>query len=130
MSLGRLRNHTFIINERGYANVVPSTSTSDVYGVLWQLDSSSEKASLDRHEGVRLGCYEDMLLPVEILDRQEKVVGVVWALCYVDRLRTTLAAPREEYIGRMNTGIEQATKDWGLPERYVWGAIRKFIPER
>lgn len=137
ISLGRLRSHSFIINTRGYANVVPSaaaaaassTEPEDVYGVLWQLHSQDEKALLDQYEGVGLGCYEDVLLPVEMLDKEEYVVGVVWALVYVDALRTTAGAPQEEYVGRMNRGIEEARREWGLPGRYMRAQIRKFIPE-
>lgn len=143
MSIGRLRNHSFLINTRGYANVVPTTITTaspsstvaassgsdDVYGVLWQLHSQEEKASLDGYEGVGFGCYEDVLLPVEILDKEEQVVGVVWALVYVDPLRTTAGEPKEEYVGRMNLGIEEAGREWGLPSRYVRAQIRRFIPE-
>lgn len=137
ISLGRLRSHSFIINTRGYANVIPSaaaaaassTEPEDVYGVLWQLHSQDEKALLDQYEGVGLGCYEDVLLPVEMLEKEENVVGVVWALVYVDALRTTAGAPQEEYVGRMNRGIEEARREWGLPGRYVRAQIRKFIPE-
>lgn len=138
MSLGRLCNYSFLINTRGYANVIPNppadssvaiSPSHDVYGVLWQLDSAEEKDSLDRAEGVRLGCYQDALLPVEILDREERVVGVVWALCYVDPWRTTVGPPHEEYVGRMNLGIKEASVEWGLPERYVRDVMRMYIPE-
>lgn len=146
MSLGRLRNYSFLINTRGYANVVPHppatdpsssslssvasiTPSHDVYGVLWQLDSAAEKAFLDLAEGVAFECYQDQLLLVEILDREERVVGAVWALCYVDPWRTTVGSPHEEYIGRMNLGIEEARVEWGLPDTYVRDVIRTHIPE-
>lgn len=71
---------------------------SDVYGVLYQLHSAEEKALLDRYEGVP-SAYEDILLPVEILDRATRVVGVVWAICYVDGKRTAVGHQGRSMLG-------------------------------
>lgn len=139
VALGRLRGWEFLINERGYANVVqPSTATTstvspDVYGVLYQLGSADEKAELDAYEGVPTA-YEDVILPVEIVQDggdggEQVVVGFVWALVYVDRWRTAVGRPKGEYVGRMNRGLEEADREWGLPSSYVRTVVRKFIPE-
>lgn len=140
VALGRLRGWEFLINGRGYANVVlPSTATAsasaspDVYGVLYQLGSAEEKAELDAYEGVPTA-YEDVILPVEMVQGggdggEQVVVGVVWALVYVDRWRTAVGRPKVEYVGRMNRGVEEADREWGLPRSYVRTVVRKFIPE-
>lgn len=252
IALGRLAGWEFMINARGFANVVPSTATSTttfpasstfdaspavnqgvssysssssasastkipkdevngtikgqasknratkiesvpgvVYGVVYQLASYEEKELLDGYEGVSAGAYEDLILPVEILnnkrgatagqkaakggkawkwiwgwkhwlgkhkvrddnenDNDNKIkdkaaqrekkkenekmgvgVGMVWALVYVDRLRTSGTGeyqPRKEYVGRMNRGIRESVAEWGLPGEYVKGVLRRFIPE-
>jgi gamma-glutamylcyclotransferase len=50
-------------------------------------------------------------------------------LVYIDRQRTTPDVPRKEYIYRMNQGISDAIK-LGMPQDYVDGAIRRFIPQQ
>ena len=50
------------------------------------------------------------------------------ALVYVDELRTTRGVISQEYIGRMNRGIKESVK-LGLPQGWVDGVMRKFIPE-
>lgn len=157
VGLGYLPGYEFIINERGFANVVllppspsPSTSgtttttttttTSGVYGVLYRLASAAEKARLDGYEGVPLA-YEDLVLDVEQQQQQQlssssgssgsapkKVVMVVRALVYVDRRRVTPSAPRAEYVVRMNNGIREAVAEWGLPRDYVRDVMRRYIP--
>ncbi|CAN8097544.1 unnamed protein product [Discula destructiva] len=143
VALGVLRGWDFRINTRGFANVVPSfaattaaaaasrSSPPHVYGVLYKLESAEEKAALDMYEGVPVA-YEDVVLPVEMVqdcgDGNEVVVGVVWALVYVDRWRTETGQPRAEYVGRMNRGLEEAECEWGLPKSYVKAMVRRFIP--
>ncbi|KAI8944357.1 hypothetical protein F4801DRAFT_572017 [Xylaria longipes] len=50
------------------------------------------------------------------------------ALVYVDSQRTTPSGPKEEYIGRMNVGIKEASERWGMPRAYVDEVIRPYIP--
>lgn len=50
-------------------------------------------------------------------------------LVYIDRKRVVDDDPKEEYIYRMNRGIEDAV-DAGIPFAYVQKVIRPFIPER
>lgn len=69
VALAFLPGYDFIINERGFANVVPSTTATSaatttpgdeargkdgggVYGVLYRLASPAEKERLDGYEGV------------------------------------------------------------------------------
>ncbi|KAJ2980866.1 hypothetical protein NUW58_g6830 [Xylaria curta] len=50
------------------------------------------------------------------------------ALVYVDRLRVTPSTPKGEYVHRMNSGIEEALTEWGLPAAYVDEVMRPYIP--
>lgn len=151
VGLAFLPGYDFIINERGFANVIPSTSTSataqagedanrggggGVYGILYQLASPAEKDRLDRYEGVPWA-YEDLVLDVEQLSGGGGVPALaagaasrstVRALVYVDRARVSPAAPRAEYVVRMNAGIREAGAEWGLPRGYVRDVMRRYIP--
>jgi hypothetical protein len=51
--LGRacLREHSFLINSRGVASVIPAQNRV-VHGLLWTITDTDEKA-LDGYEGVR-----------------------------------------------------------------------------
>ncbi|KAI1115643.1 hypothetical protein F5Y14DRAFT_409812 [Nemania sp. NC0429] len=51
------------------------------------------------------------------------------ALVYVDFDRVTPSTPWEEYVDRMNVGIEEALETWRLPISYVDDVIRPFVPE-
>lgn len=157
VALAFLPGYDFIINERGFANVVPSTSTTisaatttpgdeargkdggGVYGVLYRLASPAEKERLDGYEGVPWA-YEDLVLDVEQLPPGGEVPAVpagaagssssstVRALVYVDRARVKPSAPRAEYVVRMNAGIREAGAEWGLPGWYVRDVMRRYIP--
>jgi len=163
VGLAFLRDYEFIINERGFANVVPtrsgtsasasSTTTTTattagdgvggggVYGVLYRLASPSEKERLDGYEGVPFA-YEDLVLEVEQLTSSgglpagaasdnsstTSAAVTVQALVYVDRQRVVPAAPRAEYVVRMNNGIREAVAEWGLPKIYVRDVMRRYIP--
>lgn len=48
-------------------------------------------------------------------------------LVYIDRRHTETDEPREEYIIRRNSGIDDALKV-GIPADYVNRVMRKFIP--
>jgi len=59
--LARLPSHRWIINSRGYANVVFSNSTSDVvWGMVYALQPSDEKR-LDRNERVPYAYTKEIL---------------------------------------------------------------------
>lgn len=143
VGLAFLPGYDFIINERGFANVIPRSDTSaststtaedgGVYGVLYQLASTTEKERLDRYEGVPKA-YEDLVLEVQQLSSGDSSsnttssAAMVRALVYVDRQRVGPAAPRAEYIVRMNAGISEAVAEWGLPRDYVRDVMRRYIP--
>lgn len=140
VGLAILPGYDFIINERGFANVIPRSGTNTtttaedggVYGVLYQLASTAEKERLDRYEGVPKA-YEDLVLEVQQLSSggssaTTTSAAKVRALVYVDRQRVSPAAPRAEYIVRMNAGIREAVAEWGLPRDYVQDVMRRYIP--
>jgi gamma-glutamylcyclotransferase len=49
-------------------------------------------------------------------------------LVYINRGAVTPSKPKEEYVYRMNMGIQDAIEK-GVPEGYVEEVMRKYIPE-
>jgi gamma-glutamylcyclotransferase len=151
LGVARLPNYHWIINDRGYANVVESTrqnsssSTSSpttskeekyddvVFGLVYSLLPEDEKR-LDKNEGVPVAYTKEMLKcdfwpsttehTVDTNKRPEKKEDM---LVYIDRNRVTPDKPRDEYVYRMNQGIADAVK-LGVPEGYVRDVMRKYIP--
>ncbi|KAI1657697.1 hypothetical protein F4813DRAFT_359292 [Daldinia decipiens] len=143
VGLAYLSGWTWIINERGYANIVEDrTKTDGIYGIIYRLHPDDEEW-LDMNEGVPWA-YERRFIEVEGLasvstakDKgegevestdQEKTSEKIQALAYIDFRRIRPSHPRNEYIYRMNDGIEEAMMQWGLPEQYVDSVIRPSIP--
>lgn len=139
LGVARLPHYTWLINDRGYANVVEANSSSshysdEVYGLVYSLLPEDEKR-LDRNEGVPIA-YTKELIPCEFWPgaSDEKVNTSLppfetrSMLVYIDRNRTTPDKPRDEYVYRMNQGIRDAVER-GVPEKYVRDVMRKFIPE-
>lgn len=141
IGLGYLPGWRWIINERGFANIVqlPAESTAassstqredeGVYGLLYLLPPEDE-ARLDGYEGVPWA-YEKFQVEVRwTTDESGRALGeeqsTVRALVYVDMARTTEAAPKEEYVGRMEMGIADAAENWGLDERWADRVMRRF----
>jgi len=123
-----LRDWRWIINARGYANVVPSPGDL-VYGLTYAL-SEEDEARLDVNEGVPYA-YLKRMMNVEFWADGQMMGqrGVVRrGLVYVDEERVVEGRPREEYVGRMNRGIEDAVER-GMPVRYVGRYLRAFIPD-
>ncbi|KAG8858548.1 hypothetical protein FRB96_005220 [Tulasnella sp. 330] len=150
LGVARLPSYRWIINERGYANVVhcvgatsPNLSESilgyeaeeyEVYGLVYAL-STSDEARLDINEGVPLS-YEKEYLKVQFWPSSG---GEVWVdvtkgaverevLVYVNEKAVTDSAPKAEYVYRMNMAIKDGLK-MGIPGEYVRKVMRKFIPE-
>jgi gamma-glutamylcyclotransferase len=73
MGIAYLHGYKFQINQRGYANVIPSSD--DVVAGLCYLLSAGDEARLDVNEGVRFGAYEKEFLDVEIFLPGAAVVG-------------------------------------------------------
>ncbi|KAI5899563.1 uncharacterized protein SCHCODRAFT_02605488 [Schizophyllum commune H4-8] len=133
LGIGILRDWRWILNARGYANIVPSPGEA-VYGALYEL-SQDDEARLDIYEGVPES-YEKQHLSVEYLGSQDGVATIVdgdkkiieGSLAYVDVQRTEPHnTPQAEYIPRMNHAIADALRE-GVPEDYIEKYIRKVIP--
>lgn len=114
----------WIINDRGYANIIPSPGDI-IYGLVFELTASDER-SLDKYED---SAYEKLYIPVELVPKNDAInMRSVKSLIYVDIERKRECAPVEEYIYRMNMGIGDALKE-GIPADYIKKYIRPFIPE-
>jgi hypothetical protein len=142
LGIARLKGYKWIINSRGYANIVelPKESSlrtrSEAWGLVFYLTPSDE-ARLDKNEGVPVAYTKENLRvdfwrhkleegKVRINIGDEKPVPEE-TLVYIDRGRVQEAKPKEEYVVRMNKGIEDALA-FGVPEAYVEEVMRKFIP--
>ena len=114
----------WIINDRGYANIIPSTGDI-VYGLVYELTPSDE-SSLDNYES---STYEKLYIPVDLVPKNNAVnERSVECLIYVDVERKKESKPVEEYVYRMNMGIKDALKE-GIPASYIKKYLRPFIPE-
>ncbi|KAI2483131.1 hypothetical protein Ptr902_05448 [Pyrenophora tritici-repentis] len=154
IGIARLRPYTWLINDRGYANVVSSPSTTSsssaeeykttVYGLVYTLLPADE-AQLDINEGVPTAYTKEYLecdfwaldpenplcpnvpSPGGKIDTEKPPTQTIKMLVYIDRKRTSPSTPRKEYVYRMNRGIEDAVK-CGMPEAYVENVMRGYIP--
>ncbi|KAI9811550.1 MAG: hypothetical protein M1832_000860 [Thelocarpon impressellum] len=128
VGVARLAGWRWIINNRGYANVVPAAADV-VYGTIYRL-AAEDEATLDQYEHVPVA-YGKEVLPVELLPGEAGGVQgreeTIRALVYVDRQRQEVDAPKEEYVHRMNEGIRDALAK-GVPGWYVDRYLRPFIP--
>lgn len=128
---GVLRGYKWVISKRGYANVLPSGDETeedpeelDDYGVVYTL-TKGDMAALDMYEGVNkkpVPAYVKVTMDIEMYEKGEGVE--LPCLVYVDP-GTELGRAHEEYIGRINRGLEDA----GLPETWVEKVVRKWIPK-
>jgi hypothetical protein len=147
LGIGRLASHNWIINSRGYANVARINASTppvdagfpEAWGAVYRL-SGSDEARLDRNEGVPYAYTKERLgvefWPVREAAGEEeggregegRTGGKqMTMLVYVDYRRAAWGRPQEEYVYRMNRGIEDALR-WGVPRGYVERVVRKFIP--
>ncbi|KAI5864914.1 hypothetical protein GGS23DRAFT_619616 [Durotheca rogersii] len=128
---------TWVINERGFANVVAARAAGGdgawgVLGVLYRLDAR-DAAALDASEGVPWAYARRFLAAAPVAPDARPPFAPdahpLRVLVYVDAARTRPAAPRPKYVRRMNRGIDEAAARWGLPRPYVDAVLRPFIPE-
>ncbi|KAK5138185.1 hypothetical protein LTR08_004880 [Meristemomyces frigidus] len=142
LGIARLNGYRWIINERGYANVVgiatereqaPLMYRDEVWGLVYSLQADDEDR-LDRNEGVPFAyTKEDLKVDFwraksgKASDVEEKSKQVEM-LVYINRELTSADKPKKEYIHRMNMGITDAERE-GMPKEYVDKVMRKFIPE-
>ncbi|PPQ91404.1 hypothetical protein CVT25_014292 [Psilocybe cyanescens] len=123
IGVGSLANWRWIINERGYGNIVPSPGDI-VYGLMYEL-SRRDEHDLDIYEGET---YQKQIIPVNFTGTSDSPAeGIVRSLIYVDVERKSDGSPRKEYIYRMNMGIADALKE-GVPADYIDKYLRHFIP--
>ncbi|KAL3953574.1 hypothetical protein ACCO45_011530 [Purpureocillium lilacinum] len=139
VGLGFLEGWRWIINERGYANVVPMTPSPGGSGGEEAAAAATKRRAWVPWAYERMHC--DYLRwatppPPEGTDDGEgsgrggaaaaAADEPVRALVYVDRQRVTEGTPREEYVGRMEEGIRDAVWNWGLDEAYADRVMRRF----
>ena len=108
----KLPGYRWIISSRGFATIIPSQQ-DEVEGVLFEISDEDEK-SLDCYEGTS---YEKKAISVETQN------GQIIAFTYIDRIQDE-GKPKDEYIKRINKGLEDAN----LSIQYINKYIKKFIP--
>jgi hypothetical protein len=153
-----LPDYRWQINERGYANILPSPGSS-VHGLVFELgvdpsSSSSDEARLDRSEGVHNGAYTKKMCAVVLYPARRRVktsraaaqlergdpVGGVSAreglprveddvLVYLSDEFVRPGSPRNEYVDRINNGVRDAV-EMGVPAAYFTNVVREWVPER
>lgn len=112
--IGRLDGYKWIINSRGYANIIKS-SNDFVLGTVYSITKADEY-SLDTFEGVSSKCYEKFILQIRV-DNSE-----IPCLVYVDP-KTDVGTPNFEYIKRLNKGFIDAK----LPNEYYKKYWESFL---
>lgn len=123
IGLGHLPGWRWIINDRGYANIVNDHDTNltgpGVYGLLYLLPPQDED-SLDIHEGVPWA-YDKVTMEIDWVrdDQGRALQEKVMTLVYVDEERIQENLPKKGYVERMMRGIEEAVEDWGMDETYA-----------
>jgi len=134
MGVGRLSGYRWMINDRGYANVVLSSRPgAEVYGLIYSLTHDDERG-LDRNEGVPFAYTKEVLpvdfwpskddsRPLDVMEEAEQREMLV----YIDHKRTEDDRPKEEYIHRINMGIKDGVLE-GIPQDYMDRQLRQFIP--
>ncbi|KAK5686634.1 hypothetical protein LTS10_002756 [Elasticomyces elasticus] len=121
VGMARLDGFRWIINERGYANIVaipredrlPNHFPDKVWGLVYSLEQSDED-KLDVNEGVP-SAYTKEYHKADFWQAQDGKAS--------DRREGSSVQ-----IYRMNMGIKDAIRE-RMPPRYVQAVIRPFIPE-
>lgn len=138
LGIARLNGYRWLINNRGYANVVEPRANdkndSDVvWGLVYSLEAKDERR-LDLNEGVPVAYTKEWLTvdywPASNGSKPKTDWEAVQKemLVYIDRNRVKPDRPKKEYIYRMNMGIKDAVAE-SMPQVYVDDVLRKFIPD-
>lgn len=130
VGLAYLSGWRWLINERGFANVVQTNDPDEqqgVYGLLYLLPPQDEEL-LDAHEGVPWA-YQKYQVQVRWANASQDD-ETLKALIYVDTRRTEEDVPREEYVGRMERGISDVVENWGMDEDWVDDVLRRFWEDK
>lgn len=131
VGLAVLPKWKWIINETGYANVIPGDDTDEVYGSLCFLSHRDEMA-LDQSEGVPW-LYEKLHLKVKrvLTPEEAKEYGgeppEVEAVCYVDTQRLSEGKIEKEYMVWISKAIEDG-KRCEMPASYA-EILSKHLPK-
>ena len=114
----------WIINTRGYANIIPSPEHV-VYGSIYELTPQDEEI-LDRYEYA----YDKKPVPVTFLSSKDShyVKGPIDVMTYIDVKMVEEGQIAEEYIRRMQRAIGGGIKE-GIPEKYFELYIHPFIQQ-
>jgi hypothetical protein len=132
--IGRLPGYRWIINGRGYANVVPTEDARvESWGMIYTL-SEADEISLDVYEGVAKKAYDKVELSLEFWPSDSAPTVDVSGkpspmpmLVYLDPRNIVPWRPHREYVDRMNSGIQDAITA-GIPQKYVDDVLRPYIP--
>ena len=135
VGVGLLTGWKWIINKRGYANIVAFTEASGsgcsenhIYGLVYTLKPADED-SLDLYEGVS-EAYTKEKVSISVWPEGEEVLGntrqEAVALVYVDRQRTEDGVPRLEYVQRMKRGMLEAGEK-GVPESWMRRTFERWF---
>ena len=109
----------FLINSRGYANIVHTAIDSDrVWGLLYWIYPDDE-GSLDAYEGVPWAYGKHMhLVESPTCEEVGKMGRLREALVYVDEKRMTEGCIKKEYVRRMERAVTEAVES-GVPRDYA-----------
>ncbi|KAF4969678.1 hypothetical protein FSARC_3124 [Fusarium sarcochroum] len=154
VGLAYLKGWKWIINARGFANIVQlpiddddtpdaeenrqltakgkekatkEEEDSGVYGLLYLVPPEDEER-LDGHEGVPWA-YQKFQVDVKWASAKKDEDETLRALVYVDGMRVEEDVPRDEYVGRMEAGIEDVVENWGMNEEWADRIMRRFWAE-
>lgn len=132
IGLAQLKDWKWMINETGYANIVPSPGDV-VYGSLCFLSKRDEMA-LDESEGVPW-LYEKMSLPVRRVSNEAEKSSdwaaggevELRATAYVDVQRTATGKIEKEYVIWVKKAIDDGITA-GMPKEYATKYLAPFLP--
>lgn len=122
VGIARLNGYRWIINNRGYANVVETSdtrtgTTNEVWGLVFKLQPDDED-KLDVNEGVpEAYTKEDLVVdfwPAQG-DEKPRVLDdpqTIKMLVYIDRKRLEPDVPKREYIYRMYVKSVYKKPNW------------------
>jgi len=111
---GVLKGYRWIINKRGFANVIKSEQ-DEVHGVIYEISATDEQ-SLDCQVGVHNNKYRKQMMTVDFAGQNQE------CLVYVDPIFEE-GKPKQEYIERLKKGII----DTNLTCEYVSRYLREYI---
>ena len=108
LSKATMPDYTFRIDSRGVASIIPKRGAA-VTGLLWEVDEDHIQ-SLDRFEGIKVGYYRKVGLPLVIDGHTDT------AIAYLSNYDCDgQYTPKSGYMEK----IIRAAKDHGFDEAYI-----------